>query len=226
MSRLSLLAKTGLIRKKEAWCITVWGWLLILFCAAAATFGALHAVFPFLAQNDPVRCELLIVEGWIPDYHLPDVKAEFEEGRYKMLVLTGAAILKGQPFAEFKTFPELTRAILVKQGWDETKVVAVPCGDALRDRTYASALALKQWLADSQRNVNQINIYSMGAHARRTRLLYEKAFDGKMNIGIIAGRERRFDGRSWWKTSEGVRTVLDEAIAYFYARFLFRPSNH
>jgi len=27
----------------------------------------------------------------------------------------------------------------------------------------------------------------------------------------------------WWKTSAGVRSVISEAIAYGYARLLFRP---
>ena len=187
--------------------------------------AAFNMIFPFLAQNDSIRCDLLVVEGWVPDYSLQDVKAEFEDGGYNLLVITGPPILKGEPFAEFKTFPEFTKAILLKKGWDEHKVVAIPSGEAVRDRTYASALALKRWISDSKRNVQRINIYSMGAHARRTRMLFRMAFKDQIEVGVIAGKDLRFDGKHWWRTSEGVRTILDEMIAYLYARLIFSPAK-
>ena len=55
--------------------------------------AAFNMIFPFLAQNDSIRCDLLIVEGWVPDYSLQDVKAEFEDGGYHLLVITGPPIL-------------------------------------------------------------------------------------------------------------------------------------
>ena len=36
--------------------------------------------------------------------------------------------------------------------------------------------------------------------------------------------DRDYDPRHWWKSSQGVRSVLDEMIAYGYARFLFSTS--
>lgn len=33
-----------------------------------------------------------------------------------------------------------------------------------------------------------------------------------------------YDPRHWWRTSEGVRNVVGESIAYLYARFFFRPA--
>ena len=44
-------------------------------------------------------------------------------------------------------------------------------------------------------------------------------------VGVISGPDEEYDQRHWWTTSAGVRTVLDEVIAYLYAKFLFHPSQ-
>jgi hypothetical protein len=101
----------------------------------------------------------------------------------------------------------------------------VPSGAVLKDRTYMSALALKRWMSETKQNMSRINIYSMGAHSRRTRLLYQKAFEGQLEIGVIAGKDLRFDGPHWWRTSEGIRTIISETMGYLYARFLFSSTE-
>jgi len=40
---------------------------------------------------------------------------------------------------------------------------------------------------------------------------------------VIALRTGRYDPAHWWRSSEGIREVPFEAIAYLYARFLFSP---
>jgi hypothetical protein len=42
-------------------------------------------------------------------------------------------------------------------------------------------------------------------------------------VGTLAIPDNEYDERRWWKTSEGVRTVIGEALAYVYARVLFHP---
>lgn len=34
-----------------------------------------------------------------------------------------------------------------------------------------------------------------------------------------------YDNKKWWKTSIGVRTVMSEAIAYFYVKLFFYPDE-
>jgi hypothetical protein len=63
-----------------------------------------------------------------------------------------------------------------------------------------------------------INVVTLGTHARRTRFLYREAFGKDSEVGVICVPDRGFDLRFWWRSSQGVRTVLGEAIAYFYAR--------
>ena len=206
----------GLIRKRPCWVPTLRGWVALFLVVLTIGYGAVHAVFPFLQQHDPLVSDVMVVDGWVPDYMMAEVGAEFERGGYKILIITGTTILKGEPMAG----PQAARDQAVDRA---EKVVAVPCGDVVRDRTYASAVALREWLAGSPYRGRSFNIYSRGAHCRRTRLLYQLAFQDVVQVGVIAGQDRRYDGARWWVSSEGVRDIIDETIAYFYARVIFRP---
>jgi uncharacterized SAM-binding protein YcdF (DUF218 family) len=110
-------------------------------------------------------------------------------------------------------------------GMSQDTVQAVPSGYVYKDRTYTEAVALSNWLRQHGTLPKEINLISLGAHARRSRLLFEKAFGKSTRVGIIAVEDRNYDPAHWWKTSEGVRSVISETIAYGYARFLFSPTH-
>ena len=69
-----------------------------------------------------------------------------------------------------------------------------------------------------------IDIVSIGVHARRSWVLFEKAFSS-VDVGVIAIKPIRYDTTRWWLSSEGVRNVISESIAYLYARFIFSPPS-
>jgi hypothetical protein len=92
---------------------------------------------------------------------------------------------------------------------------------AQKDRTYHSALAAKRWISEHAPEVMAINVATAGAHARRSRLLYVKAFGPRMKVGVVALRDRTYDPAHWWRSSEGIREVPFETMAYLYARFVF-----
>jgi hypothetical protein len=73
--------------------------------------------------------------------------------------------------------------------------------------------------------VHSLNIVTEGVHARRTRLLFQKAFGENAAIGIIAVPNPDYDPKQWWRYSEGVREVVGETVAYLYAKLLFHPSE-
>ena len=93
-----------------------------------------------------------------------------------------------------------------------------------RERTYSSAIALRDWFREHNTPVDNINVLTEGAHAPRTRLLYQKAFGRNVTVGIIAVSNPDYDPKQWWRYSDGVREVTGESIAYIYAKFFFiRP---
>jgi uncharacterized SAM-binding protein YcdF (DUF218 family) len=89
-----------------------------------------------------------------------------------------------------------------------------------RERTYSSAIALRDWFRDDT-PVDTINVVTEGAHARRTRLLYQKAVGRNVTVGIIAVSNPAYNPKQWWRYSDGVREVIGESIAYIYAKFFF-----
>jgi uncharacterized SAM-binding protein YcdF (DUF218 family) len=101
----------------------------------------------------------------------------------------------------------------------------VPSRVSERDRTYSAALALRHWLDQQGTNVKAINVVTADTHARRTRLLFQKALGTDISVGVIAVPNPDYDARRWWRYSEGVRDVISESVAYLYAKFFFWPSN-
>lgn len=212
-----------LVQRRTCWLPTWQGWLLLIVLAVILCFGLLKNIYSFLAVNHPVRSEILVIEGWLPDYALEKGIIEFKQHGYKTMLTTGGPLLEGYSLAGYHNYADLSRATLLRLGIDSAQVVSVPSPLVKKDRTYASALEVKKWLARSGNGVQRIDIYSLGPHARRTRLIYGKAFGRDVSIGIISAEDFRYDTQAWWDSSGGVRTILDEAIAYIYARLLFKP---
>jgi hypothetical protein len=215
----------GLLRRRECLLPTWRGWLLLLLAGLFLTTGAVRKVQSFLAVTDPVRGGALVVEGWAPDYALEEVITEFRRHHYTKLYVVGVPLEQGAPLSEYKTFAELGAATLLKLGLDRDSIQAVPTPAVRRDRTYASALVLKQWLQQHNAVPAELNLISLGVHARRSRLLFEKAFGRDSRVGIIALENRDYDPAHWWQYSQGVRAVTDELFAYVYARLLFHPAE-
>ena len=94
-----------------------------------------------------------------------------------------------------------------------------------RDRTYGSAIALRNWFREHNMHVSGIDVVTEDLHARRTRLLFQKALGDKVTVGVIAIPNPDYEAKHWWSYSEGVNHVVSEAIAYIYTRFLFYPSE-
>ena len=216
------MAHWGLIKRKETWVLAWRGWLLLLGSLIAALTLLTVSIHPFLAMTRPVHGDILVVEGWMPDSALEKALALLHEHDYDLIVTTGGPLTKGSHFAQFPTSAELTAATLRELGADPHPVVAVAAPPSARDRTYATALALKDWLRRSRSLVKSLDVYSLGAHARRTRLLFQKALGDDVTVGVIAA-DPDYDVDHWWSSSSGVRTVVHETVAYLYARFLFFP---
>ena len=220
------MTNLGLVEKRECRTLTWRGrGLVLLGMIALAIFGIL-SISPFLAVTAPVQDELLVVEGWIPDYALEQAITQFHHHPYRLLVTTGGALQEGSRLVTYRTNAELAAAILKQAGFDARLLTAVPSPPGLtKDRTYGSAVALRNWLRNAYPELKQLDVLTLGTHSRRTRLLFQKALGDSIRVGIIAVQDRDFDPDRWWMSSSGFRTVLDEGIAYFYARFLFHPDT-
>jgi uncharacterized SAM-binding protein YcdF (DUF218 family) len=213
----------GLLCRRQCLAPTLRGWLLLALGVGALALGAVLGIRPFLAVTNSVPGGVLVVEGWVPDYILEAAIAEFQRNQYDRLFVTGIPLRQGAPLSEYKNYADLGAATLLKLGMSTNDVQAVPAPRTRRDRTYAMALTLKQWLRDHGLAPTKVNLITSGPHARRSRLMFEKAFGQGVTVGVIAIPDEDYDERRWWHYSQGVRIMIDEAIAYTYARLLFYP---
>ena len=175
----------------------------------------------FLAINSPVPSQVLIVEGWLSDHALLGALREFKRGEYRYLLTCGGPLVEAGALSRHRTGAEFAAAKLQELGLSKDRIVAVPSAGSARDRTYTSALAVKKWLRNSNLSARSVNVFSMAAHARRTRLLFQRALGQEFEVGVFAFPDASYDPDRWWANSEGVRDVLSEAIAYVYARCVF-----
>ena len=217
--------RPGLFHRRECVVPTLRGWLVILLGGIALFVGCTLGVYPFLAVNDPKPGGMLVVEGWGSTEAMGEVIDEWKRNHYEGFFVTGGPIEESSPLVSYKTYAEYGAMVLAHLGCDPNVVHAIPTPKVAKDRTYSEAVTLKHWLKEHGVTATKLNVYSMGAHSRRSRLLFEKAFGDSVQIGIVASQDREFDPRRWWTTSVGFRNVTGEIIAYLYARLLFHPAD-
>ena len=217
--RHRLKVKIQLIQRQEVWLPTLQGWAMILFSFLLVLIITIANIHPFLAVTTPIPANILVVEGWLPDYAVEEAIAEYQRGSYEKLITTGTPLSRGYYLAEYKNFAELTAATFRALGFDSKQLVAVPTPKVEKDRTYTSAVALREWLLASGLQVTGVNLFSWGPHTRRSWLIFRQTLAPQVPVGAIAVEPRAYDAKHWWRSSEGVRTVISELIAYLYARF-------
>jgi uncharacterized SAM-binding protein YcdF (DUF218 family) len=214
----------GLVTRRERWGLSARGWLAVLTLVVTAGAVFLFGVHPFFAITTRVETRLLAVEGWVDLYAIKVAAEEFRGGRYERVFTTGGPLPGlGGYTNDDSTSASLGAGRLRQVGLPPEVVQMVPSRVLARDRTYSSALALKAWCVENKIPLTRINVLTADVHARRTRLLFEKALGPGVEVGIIAVPHPDYDARRWWAYSQGVRVVLGECIAYVYARVFFHP---
>lgn len=212
----------GILNRKERWGLSWRGWLLITSVGLIAVYLVFLNVHPFLAVTCRVNANILVVEGWVHKYADRLAVEEFKTGSYQQVLTTGGPVVgSGGYVNDYQTSASVGADLLKKLGLPSESLQMVPSREIGRDRTYSSAVALREWFRKHNVTVHAFNVVTEDTHARRTRLLFEKAFGGTVTVGIISVPNPDYDQRRWWRYSEGVKDVMSEGIAYLYAKFLF-----
>jgi uncharacterized SAM-binding protein YcdF (DUF218 family) len=219
-------AMWGVFVRKERWSLSWRGRLIV--ASAVLLLGALvlKGVYPFLAITHRVNANILVVEGWIHEYAIQAAVKEFQSNHYQRVFTTGGPVGgNGGYINDFYTSASVGADLLKKCGLPEEHLQMVPSRVMDRDRTYGSALALRNWFRDHNMGVSSIDVVTEDLHARRTRLLFQKAFGKGVQIGIIAVPNVDYPANRWWHYSQGLKDVVSEFAAYLYAKLLFFPSE-
>jgi uncharacterized SAM-binding protein YcdF (DUF218 family) len=216
------MAFGGLLVRRQRWGLSLLGKSLLLLLIAGLIGGGALMIYPFLAVTDRVEADVLVVEGWVPNYALETAVREFNEHQYKLILSTGGPVVgRGGYVNDYQTVASFGAERLKKLNIPAEAIKMVPCRVSDRDRTYSSAVALREWFTDHGMAVRAINIVTEDVHARRTRLLYHKALGPEVKIGIIAVANPDYDSHRWWRSSEGVEGIIGEAISYIYVLCFF-----
>src|SRR6266853_3155750 len=216
----------GTFVRRERWGLSWRGWLIVLAGVILASSAFLLRVYPFLAVTHRVDTNVLVVEGWIHEYAIRAALKEFQSKSYERVFTTGGPVEgTGGYINDYQTSASVGADLLRKSGLANESLQMVPSRVMDRDRTYGSAVALRNWFREHNMPVRSINVVTEDVHARRTCLLFQKALGHNVAVGVIAVPNPDYDPSHWWRYSEGVKDVLSEGVAYIYAKFFFYPSE-
>jgi hypothetical protein len=211
----------GLVHRKEVWALTWRGRVLLLLVVLSTCAGLVLGIHPFLALDTQVKSGVLVVEGWVPGHALTNYIVHHPE--YQHIYTTGGPTLTDSGSNDISdTFAAVSYDKLRGAGVPVSRLLMVPAFEKTRDRTYASAVALREWCETNRVPLEAFDVATLGVHARRSRLLAQKAFP-HARVGVVSLLNEEYDPDKWWRYSEGVKEVLSEGAAYLYSRFLFSP---
>ena len=216
----------GLLVRKNRWGLSWSGRLALTLVVIGVSYFIFVNIHPFLAITQRVDAKVLVVEGWIERYAMQVAVDEFNQGSYHRVYATGGPESgTGGYTNDYQTSASVGEETLKTLGLPGEDVQMVPSHVNGRDRTYSSAVSLREWFLEHGVAVNSMNVLTEECHARRTRLLYQKAFGSNVKVGIINVPNPDYNPNEWWRYSDGVREVIGESIAYLYAKFFFHPSE-
>lgn len=203
--------------------LTWLGWLLVFLILLGISIAFVLNLYSFLAPSKPPHTGVMIVEGWIHDFALDEAVNIYRTGDYSTFVCTGVPIETGSYIQQFKSYPEMTAARLIKLGIPAGEIVVTVADDYTKDRTYQAAVAMREGIIAYNIHSSNLHIVTVGPHGRRSRMLFKKALGSDYNIGVTCLDEVSYDSKNWYGCSEGVRSVLGEFLAYTYAKLFFHP---
>jgi hypothetical protein len=210
-----------MLARRERWGLTLRGWLLLGAITTSIAVICFRYAVTFLAVTQPVKCEYLVVEGWIPKYALREAAAYFQQHGLKRILAVGGPVGDApKPTPDDDTYAYVAASALQKMGFGEFTEM-IPHQEWQHERTTSSAMAVRAWFAQRQIKPASLTVVSLGPHGRRTRLLYERVFGNQVAIGIISVRDHEYDPECWWSYSEGLKEVVSEGLAYLHARLQF-----
>ena len=205
-----------LLKRKELWVLSLYGWLFVLAVLLGLAICFFAFAYRFLSVNAPVEANVLVVEGWLPDYALEEAAQEFKKKGYEHLVTAGGPMDLGQLVSGYDTYARIAGATLLKLQVPKDKLIEAPAPMTYRNRTFQSAKAVRAKLDELGIAVRGLNVVSEGPHARRTRLVYRKVFGNGTRVGILTIGSQDYEAKHWWKSSEGVKTTLSEGLGWLF----------
>lgn len=188
--------------------------LLALVAVVAFTL----TIHDFLSLNQRVEADILVVEGWAYSYlAIAEAAEEFKRGQYRLLITVGGPTAVTGGNGERSSSAVLAANQLQDRGIEKESIIALSVPEISQHRTYTSALTVKEWLKKAEIPAKGINVFTIGPHARKSLVLFRRAFGSSYAIGVIAGTDEEYDPDRWWMSARGIYVISRKLLGYLYA---------
>jgi hypothetical protein len=198
---------------------TLFGWGCLFIAALLISGVWVLKGEAFLCITDRMPARVLVVDGWISVQGIRAAKDEFTQGKYEYIVTTGG--LTGNSWdAKRWSHAVESRKMLLHWGVSPERIILAELKHTEAQRTFESVIAVRDALIAKGVRTDALNVFTRGAHARRSRLTYAKVFEPETKIGVIAWSPPGYDHKHWWDSSERTVELLKETAAYLYELIL------
>ena len=214
-----MASRLRLIRRRTIWFPTKLGLLLLTAVLLVSICGWLVYGERLLALTDRLPADILVVEGWIGRDGIQAAVDEFRRGGYHYVVATGG-LTSGRWENEPTSYAEMAAREMIQLGVPKESIVIAAAKSTERHRTFESAVAVWRALHDAGIRASDVNVFTLGPHARRSALVYSKVNAGNSKVGVIGWLPKEYQTELWWRSSDRSRDLLEETIGYFYELFL------
>jgi uncharacterized SAM-binding protein YcdF (DUF218 family) len=208
-----------LVQRRTVWCPTLFGTfcIVLLLTSIVAWWCVFGESFLSLTWRMPAA-EVLVVEGWIGDQGIRAAATEFEQRGYQYVVATGG--LTERRNEPRWSYAEMASRSLIRCGVPNDKIILAPATDVERQRTYESAVAVWKALQARGMQPKALNVFTLGAHARRSRLVFAKVEGPGTKVGVVGWAPPEDEAMPWWRSSERARELLTETAGYVFEALL------
>jgi len=203
------------VQRRTAWQPTFLGSFCILLVLSITFVLGCWRCEAFLSLARRLPADVLVVEGWIGREGVRAAGQEFEQGGYQYLVAAGGPA-SDRWEEDRSSYAEKAARELGRSGIPPDRIIVASARDTERQRTFESAAAV--WRALQARGIHPkaLNVFTLGSHSRRSRLVVAKVFGSGTEIGVISWVPPHDAALPWWRSSERAREVLAETAAYVF----------
>ena len=207
------------IKQRTIWWPTFTGWAVIVTILTGLGLTWCWRAESFFSLTERQPADILVVEGWTNADALAEVKNEFVRGGYRFVVATGGMTSERWSGQRWSLAEESAR-VLLQSGLPKEQVILAKPADVERHRTFASAVAVWRTLRERGIQPKSINVFSLGVHGRRSRLVYAKVEGSTVPVGVISWSPGDQRAASWWNSSSRTLELLKETVGYPYELLL------
>jgi uncharacterized SAM-binding protein YcdF (DUF218 family) len=211
----SCFPRLRLARRREIWCPTLLGSFCVALLLIIPMIWWCNSGESILSLTRRLPADVLVVEGWIGRDGVRAAGQEFEQRGYRYIVPTGG--LTSARWGEVRwSYADIAEQELIRSGIARDRIIVAPARETESRRTYESAKAV--WRALQARGIQPkaLNVFTLGPHAMRSRLVFAKVNGPQTAVGVVGWIPSDYEGVPWWRSSERAKDFVTETGGYAF----------